>query len=386
MVNISNIVVIGAGIVGCSIAYNLAKKGAKGIVVLEKEDYIAKGSTGLSASGIRAQFSSEINIKLSLESMKILEGFEQDTGINPEFKHIGYLFLISSQDKLAIFKKANELYRKFGMEVDLLSPEEVNKRYPHLYIDDLLTASFHHRDGYVNPVSICTGYFKEAKRFGVNFQFETEAIGFEVNKSKITAVNTTKGRIETPLVINASGPYAYIVGKMANLDIPALPFRRLIAVTEPFPYIKDEIPLTVDTSTGLFFRKEGQSILMYEADKNEPSSFNLRINWNFIEVVIEHAVKRVPLLKDAKIHRHKTWAGLYSITPDNHPIIGEMQQLPGFYNVVGFSGHGIMHSPAIGKCVAEMILNGKSKLVDISSLGINRFEGGKKGIVEQAAI
>lgn len=385
MVKTADICVIGAGIVGCSVAYNLAKMGTKNIIVIEKEDSFAKGSTGLSASGIRAQFSTEINIKLSLESMKILEEFKQETGVDPEFKHIGYLFLISSKRMLDIFNKAHKLQKKLGMDVHFLSPQELKNRYAHLNVKDLIAGSFHQRDGYSNPVSICTGFYQAAKRLGVNFQLETEAIGFEIKKARIAAAKTSKGDIETRLVINASGPYANKVAKMANLDIPALPYRRIIVVTEPFKEIADNIPLTIDTETGVYFRKEGQGILMGEADENEPSSFNLTVNWDFLEVIIEHAIKRAPILKEARIHRHSAWAGLYSITPDNHPIIGEMPQLPGFFNVLGFSGHGIMHSPAIGKCVAETILEGESKTIDLSPLSISRFEGGKKGIIEYAA-
>lgn len=244
---------------------------------------------------------------------------------------------------------------------------------------------FHGHAGYADPVSICTGYYKAAKRLGVNFLFETEAIGFEIKNGQVSAVKTSKGKIGTRLAINASGPYANVVGKMANLDIPALPYRRIIAVTHPFPSINDKIPLTIDTSTGFYFRKELQGILMGESDKDEPSSFDLSINWDFCEIIIQHAIKRVPQLSEAQISRRNSWAGLYSITPDNHAIIGDAPQLQGFFNVVGFCGHGIMHAPAIGKCVAEMILGGQSKLVDLSSLSISRFDGGGKGIVEEAS-
>lgn len=385
MVRTTEIVIIGAGIVGCSVAYNLAKMGSSRIIVIEKEKAVAEGSTGRSASGIRAQFASEINIKLSLESMKILERFEQEVGIDPEFRRVGYLFLVSSTEMLRVFKKASELQGKLGMEVVFLPPEEIKKRYPYLYTEDLLGGFFHQRSGYANPVSICTGYYKAAKALGVDFQFETEATGFEIESGRVKAVKTSKGKIETGLTINASGPYANVVGKMANLDIPALPYRRIIAVTDPFLTINNKMPLTIDTSTGFYFRKELESILMGESDRNEPPSFNLNVNWDFWEVIIEHAIKRVPQLSDAKIPRNNSWAGLYSSTPDNHAIIGEIPQSRGFFNVVGFCGHGIMHSPAMGRCVAEMIINGESKLVDLSSLAISRFDGGGKGIIEEAS-
>jgi sarcosine oxidase subunit beta len=385
MVQTAEIVIIGAGIVGCSVAYNLAKMGAKNIMVVEKEDSIAKGSTGLSASGIRSQFSTEINIRLSLESMNILEAFKEEVGFDPGFKHIGYMFLISTEKMLNIFKEAYEIQKKLGMQVEFISPEEVKERYPFVYIDDLISATFHQRDGYADPVAICTGYYKTAKKMGVTFMVDTEAIGFEINKGRVTALKTSKGKIETALIINAAGPYANVVGKMANLNIPALPYRRIIAVTEPFKEIKNNIPLTIDTTTGVYFRKEGEGVLIGEADEAEPSSFNLSVNWEFFELIIEHAIKRVPILKEARIHRHTAWAGLYSITPDNHPIIGEMPELKGFFNVIGFSGHGIMHSPAIGRCVAELIINGRNELVDVSPLSITRFEGGKKGLIEHAA-
>jgi sarcosine oxidase subunit beta len=385
MAQTAEIVIIGAGIVGCSVAYNLAKMGAQNIIVVEKENSIAQGSTGLSASGIRAQFSTEINIRLSLESMNILETFKEEVGYDPEFKHIGYLFLISTEKMLKVLKEAFQIQKKLGMRVEFLSPQEVKKSYPFLYVDDLISATFHQRDGYADPVAICTGYYKAAKKMGVTFLFDTETIGFETNRGHVAAINTSKGKIETPLVINASGPYANAVGKMANLHIPALPYRRIIAVTEPFKEIQNNIPLTIDTTTGVYFRKEGEGVLMGEADEAELSSFNLIVNWDFLEVIIEHAIRRVPVLKEAKIHRHTAWAGLYSITPDNHPIIGEAPELKGFINVVGFSGHGIMHSPAIGRCVAELIINGRSELVDISPLSIARFEGGKKGLIEHAA-
>ncbi len=385
MVQIAEIVIIGAGIVGCSVAYSLAKMGAKNIIVIEKEDSVAKGSTGLSASGIRSQFSTEINIRLSLESMNILETFKEEVGYDPEFKHIGYLFLISAEQMLNVFKEAYEIQKKLGMQVEFISPQEVKERYPFVYIDNLISATFHQRDGYADPVAICTGYYKIAKKMGVTFLFDTEAIGFEIYKGRVAALKTSKGKIETPLIINAAGPYANVVGKMANLNIPALPYRRIIAVTEPFKEIKNNIPLTIDTTTGVYFRKEGEGVLIGEADEAEPSSFNLSVNWGFFEVIIEHAIRRVPILKEARIHRHTAWAGLYSITPDNHPIIGEMPELKGFFNVIGFSGHGIMHSPAIGRCVAELIINGRSELVDISPLSITRFERGKKGLIEHAA-
>ncbi|MBE3043217.1 FAD-binding oxidoreductase [Candidatus Bathyarchaeota archaeon] len=382
MVQTADTVVVGAGIIGCSIAYNLANMGASRIVVLEKEKAIGQGSSGRSAGGIRAQFASEINIKFSLESMKILDQFEQEVGEDVEFKHMGYLFLVSSPQMLDVFEKASEIQRKLGMVIDFVSRQEIKKLYPHIYAEDLLGGFFHQQAGCTDPDLICAAYYRGARKLGVDFRFETEAVGFEIDKGRVNAVITSQGKISAPLIINASGPYAQTVGRLAGLDIPALPYRRMIAVTAPFPAVDAGVPMTIDTSTGLYFRKELQGILMGESDKNEPPSFRTDINWDFWETIIEHAVQRVPRLSEAKIPRRNSWAGLYCNTPDKHAVLGEAPGLQGFFNAVGFCGHGVMHAPAAGKCVAETILKGKSQTIDLSPLSLSRFENGREGLVE----
>jgi sarcosine oxidase subunit beta len=385
MVQTADIVVIGAGIIGCSVAYNLANMGASRIVVLEKEKAVGQGSSGRSAGGVRAQFASEINIKFSLESMKILDQFRQQVGEDVEFKHIGYLFLVTSPEMLDVLGKASETQRKFGMDIDFLSQSEIKRLFPHIYAEDLLGGFFHQKAGRTDPDLICGAYYRGARKLGVDFRFETEAIGFKIYKGRINAVITSRGNISTPLIINASGPYARSVGRLAGLDIPALPYRRMIAVTAPFPAIDGGIPMTIDTNTGLYFRKELEGILMGESDKNEPPSFRTDINWDFWETIIEHAIRRVPRLSEAEIPRRNSWAGLYCNTPDKHAILGEYRKLQGFFNAVGFCGHGVMHAPAAGKCIAETILKGKSQTIDISSLNLSRFENGQGGLEEAAS-
>jgi len=382
MAKTADTVVVGAGIIGCSIAYNLAKMGASKVVVLEKEKAVGQGSSSRSAGGIRAQFGSEINIKFSLESMKIVEEFKQEVGEDVEFKHVGYIFLASSPQMVDMLEKASEIQRNLGMKIEYFSPEEIRKLYPHICADDVLGGYFHQRAGCIDPDLICAAYYRGARKLGVDFQFEAEVVGFEIDHDRVKAVVTPKGKISTPLVINASGPFAQRVGRLAGLEIPALPYRRMIAVTEAFPAIDDGVPMTVDTSTGLYFRKEQHGILMGESDKNEPPSFRTDINWDFFETIVEHAMRRVPLLSEAKIPRNNSWAGLYCNTPDKHAVIGEAPGLQGFFNAVGFCGHGVMHAPAAGKCVAETILNGKSQTIDVSPLNLSRFENGGKGLVE----
>lgn len=380
----SDVVIIGGGIVGISIAYHLAKKGCSNVIVLEKERLIGSGSTSKGAGGIRQQFSTEINIRLSMESVKIFEQLADEIGCKDLFYQNGYLFLLSTEEEMESFKKNVVLQRDMGLEVDILSPGDVKSMIPFVNTDDLLGATFCGTDGYADTDGVLQGFAREAKRLGVEIYLQTEVEGIEVKNGKVCRVKTGRGDIETHMIVNAAGPYSAIIGKMAGIDLPVRPFRRQIFITEPMSFIPDSMPMVIDFNTRFYCRKESGGLLMGGGEKKEQSSFDTNVDWDSLEILVEKGIHRIPAIKDAKIKRG--WAGLYSITPDFNPILGRVPLVEGFICAVGFSGHGFMHSPVAGKLISELIIDGEASTIDLSPLGINRFGDKDKIVPEQNVI
>jgi sarcosine oxidase subunit beta len=368
----ADIVIIGGGIIGVSIAYYLAQRKAKGVVLLEK-GMLGEGSTAKCAGGIRAQFSTEINIRFSLESFKAWNRFEELTGMDLGFKKVGYLFLAMSEEEWAIFNANADLQHRFGIPVELLSPEEIHHRWPYLRVDDLRGGTFCSWEGYAGPYEALSGFAKGARQGGVKIYEGTEVQAILKEGSKIGAVRTSKGDIFSPIVVNAAGPYAGEVGKMAGIEVPVQPYRRQLFFTAPFPWISDPIPLVIDFHRGWYFRREGPGLLL-SGPKDPFPSFNANVDYEAMVEVAENSIYRVPLLEKAQINRG--WAGSYEISPDNHAILGEAPEVKGFFLANGFSGHGFQHSPAVGQVMADLIL-GESPFMDISCLSIERFRKGE---------
>ena len=370
----ADIVIIGGGIIGVSIAYHLALKKA-GMVVLLEKGQLGEGSTSRCVGGIRAQFSTEINILFSLESIKTFERFEEEFGINPEFKRIGYLFLATTELEIGVFKTNVKLQRKYGIPVELLNPDEIKARWPYLRVDDILGGTFCPRDGYAGPSEVLSGFVSGAKRAGVRIYEGKEVFGISLSKRKVNGVKTKNEEISAPIVVNAGGPFASSIGEMAGVKIPVKPLRRQIFITAPFHLTTDQtIPLTIDFHRGWYFRQEVDGFLLSGPLDNEPS-FNLNIDYEAMAETSENAMYLVPILEKARIARG--WAGLYEISPDHHAILGKVPEVEGFILANGFSGHGFQHSPAVGKVISELITEGEAKTIDITSLSIERFEKGE---------
>lgn len=372
MEKIADVVIIGGGIIGLSIAYHLGLKKAGKIVLLEKGQ-LGEGSTSRCVGGIRTQFSTEINILFSLESMKTFDRFEEEFGVDPEFRKIGYLFLATSELDVKIFKQNITLQKKFGIPVEWLNTDEIRKRYPYLRVDDVLGGTFCAQDGYAGPSEVLTGFTNGAKRAGVKIYEGVEVKNILTDQERVTGVRINGGEISAPVVVNASGPYASLIGKMARLDIPVKPLRRQVFVTAPFHLTDRTIPLTIDFQRGWYFRQEVDGFLLSGPLDQEPS-FNTNTDYEAMLEASENAIYRVPALEKARIARG--WAGLYEISPDNHAILGKVPGLEGLILANGFSGHGFQHSPAVGKVISELIVDGKATTIDISSLSIERFEKG----------
>jgi len=370
---VADVVIIGGGIIGLSIAYHLGQRKAGRIVLLEKGQ-LGEGSTSRCVGGIRSQFSTEINIRFSLESMKTFERFEEEFGINPEFRKIGYLFLATTTSEMEVFKENIKLQKGFHIPVEWMDADAIRKQWPYLKMDDILGGTFCARDGYAGPSEVLSGFVGGAKRAGVKIYEGTEAKEILVDQGWVMGVRTSEGEISSPVVVNAGGPYASLVAEMAGLHIPVKPLRRQVFVTAPFHLTDRIFPLTIDFHRGWYFRQEVDGLLLSGPLDKEPS-FNTSTDYEAMVEASENAIYRVPALEKARIARG--WAGLYEISPDNHAILGKVPCLEGFILANGFSGHGFQHSPAVGKVISELIIEGKATTIDISSLSIDRFERGK---------
>lgn len=369
----AEVVIIGGGIIGVSIAYYLAKKGVRDVLLLEK-GIMGEGTTGKSVGGIRTQFSTQINIQFSQLSLKVFEGFQEEFGVDPDFHRVGYLFLAAHQQHWAILKANAQLMQAMGLQVELLEPNEIQRRWPFLKMDDLIGGSFTERDGYLGPHEILQGFAKGARRLGAVLMEGVEVTGIHVKKGRVQSVETaTRELVGTPFVINAAGPYAAQVAAMLGLDLPVSPLRRQIFFTDIFEGLPSIFPVVIDLEHSWYMRREGKGLLLAGPQDSE-SSFNEGIDFEGREWTAARSLYRVPILERAKIVRG--WAGLYAISPDHHAIIGSFPETEGFICANGFSGHGFQHSPAVGIVVSELIVEGKAKPLDIYPLRPHRFQEG----------
>lgn len=370
-----DVVIIGGGIIGTSIAYHLAKRGCSHVAVIEKEISTGMGSTAKAAGGIRAQFGSAINVDLSRISLEHFERFSAEMGVEVLFNQVGYLWIATRSAEMDVFRRNVDLQRRRGLDVRLLSPEEVAPLAPYVRMDDVLGGTFHARDGYAPPADYVQGYHKKAKELGVRFLLQTEVTAVLTQDGAIRGVRTHQGEIAAPIVVNAAGAGGGRIGRAAGIDIPIQPIRRQCFVTEPIrDGMNHPIPMTIDYTTGVYIHSESGGVLVGMANPLELPGFEEAVDPVFLERIVESAVHRVPLLEHTGIKT--SWAGLYEVTPDNHPILGEAPGLKGFYCACGFSGHGVMHAPATGMILAELITTGKTSL-DISCLSLSRFREGR---------
>ncbi len=366
-------VIIGGGILGLATAYELARIKFGKVLLVEKELFLGAGSTSKCAGGIRAQFSTKINIQMSMKSEEILAHFEERTGSHALFDQVGYMFLISEEKDLAGFSRAMELQRSLGLKVDWVEPKDINKLAPEVRTDDIIRATFCKEDGLADPSDLINGYASAARREGVEILLETEVTGFAIAGDSIKGIITNKGEIATPLVVNAAGPYARLIGQMANTNIPIDPERRQIVTTGALDFIPPTFPMVVDVKSGLYFHKESPGLLLGWADKTVKPGFDISVDPEYTDNILMRALDRVPRLETAEVS--KSWAGLYETTPDHHAIIDYAQDIKGMFVVSGFSGHGLMHAPAAAMVAAE-IIGGRKPSIDVTPLSLQRFAKG----------
>ncbi|MFZ1684717.1 MAG: FAD-binding oxidoreductase [Candidatus Zixiibacteriota bacterium] len=369
----ADVVIVGGGIIGVAVAFYLAKQKFGQIMVLEKEPFLGSGSTTKAAGGIRAQFSTKTNIEMSMLSEELFCRFKEDTGSEALYDQVGYLFALSDEADIVTFKKHYELQRSLGLKVELLKPEDIPQYAPHIRLDDIKLATFCHDDGLGDPSEFLRGYDQAIRKLNVDIELETPVTGFMKSGNKITGIKTKNGDISTPLVINCAGAWAGEIGKLAGADVKVEPIKRQCVTTGELDFIKPFFPMVVDVKSGLYFHKESKGLLLGWADKNMPVSFDVSIDPDYTDAILERALDRIPQLETAEVAN--VWAGLYETTPDHQAIIGYDLDVEGLFHVTGFSGHGFMHAPAAGVVTAE-IVSGKKPTIDVTPLGPARFAKG----------
>ena len=377
-------VIIGGGCMGASVAYHLTRRGLTDIVLVEREPLLATGSTGRNAGGVRHQFSNEANIRLSIESVLFLEHFADEVGYPMDFHQDGYLFLLSSAQSVDMFRHNVAQQRRLGVNVEWLDRKEAARLAPGIDTAGVAGATFCARDGIADPNGVTMGFARGAQAAGAVIERSVEATRIRVVGGRVTGVETTGGTIETPTVVNAAGPWARQVGRMAagaEVTVPVDPVRRhcFIAALDNAPGARDGtvapiVPssriMVIDFDTTFYFHREGAGILFGMSDPLETPGFDTTVRWDFLPQVTEVAVKRLPALAAASVSH--AWAGLYEMTPDANPIIGPTS-LEGFYLISGFSGHGFQHSPAAGRILADVIV-GRDPGFDLAPFALTRFD------------
>jgi sarcosine oxidase subunit beta len=381
----AEVVIIGGGIVGSSIAYQMNAAGSKDLLVIERETAQGKGSTGKSMGGVRAQFSTPVNIQMSLYSIPFYASFDELLGYPAGYRPQGYLFCATEEKHLAYLRTNYEKQIALGLKnVRLISADEIRSMFPQLRSDDIVGGSFCSTDGFVDPYSAMNGFMGWATDHGATLWKNTQVTGIQLDAQGIAGVETTRGLVSTRRVVNAAGAWAASIARMVNLDLPVEPLRRMLIPTEPFDQFPHTAPMIIDMSNGFHFRPEALGFLLAWNDPEETPGYKTDFEPAFIEKVLTRAADRVPIFENLAVNPKRAWAGLYEMTPDHHPILGEAPGIPGFFLANGFSGHGVMHAPATGKILSDLILTGKSDLVDVSLLGISRFAEGR--MIEETAV
>lgn len=376
MAETSDVLIVGAGIMGVSTAYHLARLGVRRVTVLER-DTVCSGSTALASGGIRHQYANRLGIELTTHSIVTYERFEEEFGVDPNFRQHGYLILIGTEEELATARRSVALQQSLGVKVELLDPAATQRLCPYLRTDDLLGATYTPRDGYADPYLCATGIAARARQLGVVIKQQHEVFGFVRAGDRVTSVTTAAGVFEAPAIVIATGAWSGVVGQLAKVDIPVRPHRRHKFMTAPFATdrIPAGTPFIIDPHRNFSLRREGLGLLLGHGRHDEPDGFSTEIDRSLEPRVVERAIHRAPVLVDAALMR--AYAGLYEMTPDQTGIVSAVPGVEGLHVIAGFSGHGFMHGPIAGQLMAELLVHGRGVTMDASPLDLARFARGE---------
>lgn len=378
MMESAEVVIVGGGVIGASVAWHLARGGCTDVLVLDAAPGPGQGSTGRATGGFRAQFGSVPNIRLSLLSRDALRRFEDDTGVDPGYQPVGYLFLARHAAELEVLLEAQALQHAEGLhEARRVDADEARALNPAIR-GEVAGGTFCPTDGYIRPLQILRGYVEAAERLGARFAFGRGCTGLRMEGGRVRGVRTPAGEIAAGCVVNAAGAWAAGVAEMAGVHLPVRPLRRQVALTEPCTLLPAGMPMTIFCDDGFHLRvRDGRVLLLWPDEPAGPDPFAAAVEDAWVDEVVRRARERLPCLRDAAIDRAGCWAGLYEMSPDHHVLLGAAPGVPNLYLANGSSGHGVMHAPAIGQLLAEIILHGAARSMDTHPLRPGRFDDGE---------
>ena len=375
----ASVAVIGGGVIGASVAYHLARRGWRDVVVLDRGPAAGGGSTGRATGGFRAQYATAVNVRLSLLAREKLRCFEAETGVDPGYVECGYLWLAGSAEELAELERAQRIQHAEGLtEAVLLGLDDIAAVNPAVHPSGVVGAAYCPSDGFIRPLAILEGYLRAASRLGVETRWDVEAVGLRRRPDGSTAaVETTRGPIAVEAVVDAAGAWAATVAAWAGVRLPVVPLRRQAATSTPCDLLPASMPMTIWAGDGFHIRVRDGRVLLLQPTPGVPGApFDTRVDPDWVDMVERAAHARVPVLRRATIDRAACWAGLYEISPDKHAILGAAPECPNLFFANGSSGHGVMHAPALGQLLAEIISDGKASRMDAAPLRYGRFADG----------
>jgi sarcosine oxidase subunit beta len=373
------VVIVGAGVMGASAAYHLAVRGRRDVLVIDSGSAPGEGSTARATGGFRAQYGTAINVRLSLLTRSKLLRFADEVGGECGYLPAGYLWLAATDAVLRGLADGCALQLAEGLtEATMVTPDEIALINPAVELDGIRGGSFCQTDGFIRPLGILNGYLEAARRLGVEVAWDEEAVDAERSTTgRITALVTTRRRIAADIVINAAGAWAGAFGSACGVAIPVSPLRRQVALTEPTRVLPDSMPMTIFTDDGFHLRvRDGRVLLLWPTPGLPGRPFDATVDSEWIDAVTAKAHSRVPALREVPVDRAGSWAGLYEMSPDKHAILGAHPDCENLFLINGSSGHGVMHAPALGQLLAEIIVDGRAATIDTHALRPGRFAEG----------
>ena len=379
----AEVVIIGGGVVGASVAYHLAARGVRDVLVLERGAAPGAGSTGRATGGFRAQFGTEVNIRLSLLSREKLLRFGEETGVDPGFRQAGYLFVASSPSELAELVSTQTMQHECGLaEARALDGEEVARLNPAVNLEGVAGGVYCPADGFIRPLEILRGYTEAAARLGARFLYGVTVEGARAGVGgKTGTLLTTGGEVSAGALVNAAGAWAGEVARLLGTEVPVKPLRRQVAVTRPTDLLPEGMPMTIFVGDGFHLRvRDGRVLLLWPDEPRAEDPFATGVDAEWLRTVVSKAHARVPRLRGAEIDGGACWAGLYEMSPDRHALLGRAEGRDDLYLANGSSGHGVMHAPALGQLLSEIILDGSAHTLDAHALRPSRFAEGQPNV------